>query len=76
MNETEEECPDSAESFAVPARTSTPRFFLWGILMLLAVPLFGFVVHLPQVAHLDRSILDALVAVRTPALTVASRIVV
>ena len=69
MNGTEEECPDSAESFAVPARTTTSRFFLWGILMLLTVPLFGLVVHLPHVTHLDRSILDALVAVRTPALT-------
>lgn len=69
MKGTKGRCPDSAESFAVPASTTTPRFFLCGILMLLAVPLFGLVVHLPKVAHLDRSILDALVAVRTPALT-------
>lgn len=69
MNETEEQCPDSAESFTVAASTTTSRFFLWGILMLLAVPLFGLVVHLPQVAHLDQSILDALIAMRTPALT-------
>lgn len=69
MNGTEEQCADFAESFTVAASTTTSRFFLWGILMLLAVPLFGLVVHFPHVAHLDRSILDALVAVRTPALT-------
>lgn len=69
MKGTDEQCPNSAEAFAVPASTSTPRFFLWGILMLASVPLFGLVVRLPQVAHLDRSILDALIAMRTPALT-------
>ena len=69
MNGTEEKRPDSAKALAAPASTTTPRFFLWGILMLASVPLFGLVVRLLQVAHLDRNILDALIAMRTPALT-------
>lgn len=60
---------ESLESFADRATELDPRRLLWGVLMLLAVPVFGVFVHLPAVARLDRGVLDALVAVRTPALT-------